>query len=536
MCACALAPTVPGGLTSSQDRPPILPSSFRGTVLQGEEAAERASLVSGPFRFAPSTYLVPEDVGELMALLRQAWESGSAITPRGGGTAMPGSNLGPGIVLELGEPFSSITWIDPEAGRIRAGAGAVADDLASVAAGVGRFLPFLPSSSRWCRVGGMVSTNSAGARTFRYGSAASCIDVVEGIFAWGEPFRVGSELPLPEPFARLLETLRSTLSDDLPRWPDLRKNSSGYGLDRFLTDGDPAQLLAGSEGTLAVLTHVEFTLPRTPLRRGLAILPAHSYEEVQEIALTAARLGTETCEILGKRFIDIAGLRNDPDVGSLTMNSCGLLLLEVAGETEDEVAEALLRIGDAGERIAGRGIGTGDPGTCERLWKLRHAASPVIAREAGAGRISTQFIEDPVVPPRRLAELLDGIDRVLADARFDAVVFGHAGDGNIHINPLLDVHSSDWRERALGVMQETTELVRSLGGTLSGEHGDGRIRAPWLPEIWEPPFVDAFRKVKSTLDPRGILNPGVILPLPGQDPFDGFTPRPRAYPPSGTPV
>jgi FAD/FMN-containing dehydrogenase len=229
-------------------------------------------------------------------------------------------------------------------------------------------------------------------------------------------------------------------------------------------------------------------------------------------------------------------MESDPDVGGTARGAYAILLIEVAGKSEGEVELALEQVQGMGAGIGGRGIGASHPTIVDRLWKLRHAASPMIAHEAGLGRISTQFIEDSVVPPRNLAAYLDGIAKILSRAAFDAVVFGHAGDANIHVNPLLDVHSPDWRERALRTMEETVDLVRSLGGTLSGEHGDGRIRAPYLSRIWDPGFVAGFREVKRTLDSRGILNPGVILPRPGQDPFHGFSPRPRSHPPFAPPA
>jgi FAD/FMN-containing dehydrogenase len=106
-------------------------------------------------------------------------------------------------------------------------------------------------------------------------------------------------------------------------------------------------------------------------------------------------------------------------------------------------------------------------------------------------------------------------------------MFGHAGDGNVHVNPLVEVRREGWRERVRRILDATAELVASLGGTLAGEHGDGRIRAPYLDVIWAPALAAAFREVKETLDPRGVLNPGVVVPLPDQDPLDGLSPEPR---------
>src|SRR5690606_33225472 len=117
-----------------------------------------------------------------------------------------------------------------------------------------------------------------------------------------------------------------------------------------------------------------------------------------------------------------------------------------------------------------------------------------------------------------------GLEDILARGGMDAVVFGHAGDGNLHVNPLVDPGIPGWRDRVRTVLDETVTLVATLGGTLSGEHGDGRLRAPFLDRIWPAPLVAGFAEVKRALDPRGFLNPGVVLPLPGQDPLEGLWP------------
>lgn len=527
---------------SSSDALPPLPPAVRGARLQGAEAARRASQVSGPFQATPHAFLSPADTESVEALVRWAHENRVALIPRGAGTGMPGGNLGSAVVVSLAE---GLDWIeaDPDNGTVRAGAGAVAERIDHVAREqMGRHLPFLPASARWCTIGGMAANNAAGAGSFRHGATASWVAGLRGVDARGRPFHLRSPGPggssgaasshgpaSPEPFSSVATRIPLEADGRPAGWPDVRKNSSGYSLDRFLPGRDALQLLVGSEGTLAVLTEVELRTAPVARARGVALLPARSPEDVVALAHGAQPAGADACELLGRRFLDIAGLDTDPLTASLADGAFALLLLEVSG-TPDEVHDGLERCREMGRQVAGEGIRATSPDDAQRLWALRKAASPVIARQAGQGLISTQFIEDSVVPVRHLGRYMEELDRILEAGAFDAVVFGHAGDGNLHVNPLVDTGSSDWLPRVRQVLEQVVDLVAELGGTLAGEHGDGRLRAPFLERIWGSTLAAAFANVKNELDPQGILNPGVIVPLPGQDPLTDFAPRPRTHP------
>ncbi len=458
---------------------------------------------------------------------------------------MPGGNLGPSVVLAVAHGVSQI-HVDRETGTVLAGAGAVADAVdAAVRRTLGRRLPFLPASAAWCTAGGLVANNSAGAGTFGHGATHLWVEALAGVDRTGESFRLARDGTGEGPLARSLRELaaRSTfahLTADrgvdglLPGWPRVRKNSSGYALDRFLPstpDRDPnlMEILVGSEGTLAVVTEVRFRTAPIPDARGVLLLRVRDPGELVSLVMELEEAGAVACEMLGRRFLEISGLNWEGPAAPLARDAYALLLVEVEGSRE-EVATRLDRAQEVGRRHAGEGLRARSAQEADQLWKLRKAASPIIARQASRGLVSTQFIEDSVVPVPMLGRYLEGLDRILREARFDAVVFGHAGDGNIHVNPLVDVESPDWRPRVQRTLEEVANLVAELGGTLAGEHGDGRLRAPFLRRIWGDRLEGAFREVKEVLDPEGILNPGVVIPLPGQDPLDGLAPRPRSHP------
>ncbi|MBW3535231.1 MAG: hypothetical protein KY453_08465, partial [Gemmatimonadetes bacterium] len=360
-----------------------------------------------------------------------------------------------------------------------------------------------------------------GARSFLHGATRDWVVELDVVLSGGERVTVGGERPAPPPFAALARRLEPRADTSRPRWPEVRKNSSGYALDRFLPGADPVQLLVGSEGTLGLVLGLTLRLVEAPARRGVVLMGLGTLDDLPEATAEARRRGASACELFGRRILDMARLDDDPHVGPVSRGCEALLLLEVEGgpDTVEDGLEHLRRLAD----VLGRGhveARTGEER--RRLWGVRHRASPTIAGAAERGRVSTQFIEDSVVPPARVADYARGVGRILDEAGLDGVIFGHAGDGHLHVNPLVDMGDPGWRDRVREVLYATADLVSDLGGTLSGEHGDGRVRAPLLERIWGPTWSRAFRHVKEALDPAGVLNPGVILPLPGQDPMEGL--------------
>ncbi len=493
---------------------PSIPGGFRGELLDASEATAPWAGAAGPYRHRPRGVALPRDGEDVSHLVRWAGAEGVALVPRGGGTGMPGGNVGGGVVVDLSRHLDRLGPLERDPPRIRAEAGVTATRVQEAARERGLFLPPLPSSAERCTVGGMVANNAAGARSFRYGSVRDWVLELEVVLADGSWHRLAPDRPPPDVFRGLLERLTADARPLLEEWPRVRKNSSGYLLDRFLPTGDAAQLLVGSEGTLGVVTAVTFRLAPEPRDHALLLLPVADRESLLEAVSAAERVGASACEFLGRPYLRLA----DPDAlpaEAVAGDPWALLLVEVeaAGEAADD------RLREVAEAGGGGGLTASDPAGRERIWAVRHAASPVIARKAAEGLRSMQFVEDCVVPPGRLGDFLVRLEEILSEARLEAVVFGHAGDANVHVNPLVPVGEAGWRSRVRQVLDRTVELVADLGGTLAGEHGDGRLRAPLLDRIWSRRHVDAFRGVKSRLDPAGVLNPGVVLPLPGQDPL-----------------
>jgi FAD/FMN-containing dehydrogenase len=344
------------------------------------------------------------------------------------------------------------------------------------------------------------------------------------VFADGTHAVVRRGAPPPQHVPALRRFLESVHGDILAapahvrRHVGVRKESSGYALSEYARSGELIELLVGSEGTLAIFVGIELSLAPTPAATGSLVAEFPSLEQSVDAATRAREAGASACELLDRTFLEMAALGGASH--GLDRRTEAALLVEVEAEDADAVAATAAAL-ERGFTAAGasRVRVALDPATEDALWSLRHAASPILSRLDPALR-SMQFIEDGAVPPERLAEYVRGVRNSLASHGLRGVIFGHAGDSHVHVNPLIDVRLPDWRERLLAVLEEVTALVARLGGTLTGEHGDGRLRTPLLERVWSASAIELFRRVKEAFDPRGILNPGVKVPLAGQRAVD----------------
>ena len=503
-----------------------LPPGFRGPFLLGGEERSRYSRASGILSAHPRAVAVASDAADVAALVRWAADTGTALVPRAAGTGMPGGNVGAGVVVDLMTRFRALREVDAAGRKATLQPGVTLAELNAACSNSDLHFPVDPSSGERCSLGGMIANNSSGAHSVKYGATRPWVEGLEVVLADGSMARLERGRPpehagLRRIVAALLDELRPEAAAIAERWPAVRKNSSGYALPDFLRSGDAIDLLVGSEGTLALLVGATLRLAPIPPCRGVALLEFESLEEAGSSIRSLLPLQPATCEMLDRTFLELVREAGADADYPLHEGLEAVLLVEVEGGTGEEVAGALEAVEDAVRGRAARVSLALEPEAQQRFWKVRHAASPIIAAQA-KGRVSMQFIEDGVVPVDRLPEYVRLLRSVLARHGLPAVIFGHAGDGNLHVNPLVDVSVAGWREEIEEVLDEIARGVARLGGTLSGEHGDGRLRAPYLETIWGADMVARFRRVKAAFDPHGILNPGVILPLPHQRPFDAL--------------
>lgn len=474
---------------------------------------------AGIARVIPQAVRVATSAGEVPAIIREAREGGLPLIPRGSGSGMPGGAVGDGLILDLSR-LNSIAPVDIDRKRVWAGAGAVRDAVDSAAHAMGLRFPVDPSSGAFCTIGGMASTNAAGPHTLRFGAMRQWVTAIDCVFDDGTRAVVqrGEAPPAHVPaIARFMVDARDAIlaaPGSLLEHAGVMKESSGYGLAAYARSAELVDLLVGSEGTLAIIVGVELALAPLPGATSSVLAEFRTLEEAVEGAIRARESGASACELLDRTFLDVAA-RGGSGIG-IASSTDAVLLAEVEGDNETAAAHSARALGksfaEAGATTVRLAI---DPAMEHELWSLRHAASPTLARLDPELK-SMQFIEDGAVPPERLPDYVRGVRAALERHGLRGVIFGHAGDAHAHVNPLIDVRAPDWRQRVVGLLDDVVALTARLGGTLAGEHGDGRLRTPLLERVWPPETLALFALVKGAFDPTSIFNPGVKVPVADQ--------------------
>lgn len=516
--------------------PLAAPPAFRGLFRQDEPSRAVYSEAAGIGQVLPRAVAIPADADDVAALVRWAARTKTSLVPRGSGSSMAGGAIGDGVIVDL----SRLRWLDAvDADRhtVRSGPGTLRNEVDVAARARGLQFPVDPSSGAYCTVGGMAATNSAGAHSLRYGAMRPWVEALDCVFADGSRAELRRGAPAPDipALRRLAELAPSLLAGERTtpsRHPGVLKESSGYGLARFAETGHLVDLLVGSEGTLALIVGLELRLaPLLPASASLlATFP--TLESAVDAAVATRAAGAVACELLDRSFLDVArsGGATVPGTGDAE----AMLLVEVEGmdavacTSQARELETLCRRAGARDVILAL-----DAATEHTLWELRHAASPILSRLDPSLK-SMQFIEDGCVPPAHLAEYVRGVRDALARQGIRGVIFGHAGDAHVHVNPLVDLRDPRWRERVDALLDEVTALAARLGGTVAGEHGDGRLRAPLLDRVWPAEVLTRFSAVKRAFDPDGVLNPGAKLAITGAPAVDHvkYDPALPALPPA----
>jgi len=422
--------------------------------------------------FVPDAAVRPAEKGAVARIVRLAWEHGVPLTARGGGTGLSGGALPVrgGIVLSL-DRLDRILEIDEDNMIVRVEPGVITQTLQEAVEALGLFYPPDPASRGSCTIGGNLAENAGGPRAVKYGVTSDWVLGLEVVLADGSVVRTGGAC---------------------------RKDVTGYDL---------THLFVGSEGTLGIITEATLRLiPYPPARALLLAAFPDIHSGLDGVLSVFRRLTPSVCEYLEAAALEAAALHLDrplpvPGAGSY-------VFLEVDGDTGEQVETQMLASGEALEAAGSLEILVAqNPRETEELWSLRRAAGEAVKA------LSTYKEEDCVVPRASIAELVHGVKEIARRHGIVTICYGHAGDGNIHVN-ILRQGASDriWNEELPKAIEEIFKLTVSLGGTISGEHGIGFSQKRYLPIRMSACEIDLLRSVKQAFDPRGILNPGKILP------------------------
>lgn len=499
------------------------PTGFRGIFRDDDLARAMYSEAAGIERIIPAAVAVPVDGDDLVALVTWAASSGTALVPRGSGSSMAGGAIGSGVVVDL-SAMNHLGRIDEKARTVWVEAGVVWAALDVAARKRGLRLPVDPSSGDFCTLGGMIATNASGARTLRYGSTRAWVTALDCVFSDGDRAVITRGEAPPkrvEAIRRFLQDAHAELIASDRKKPirheGVRKESSGYAVHDYAQNADIIDLIVGSEGTLAMIVAAQFSLAPVPGATSSLLASFPSLDSAAKAAMKAVEAGASACEMLDRTLLVYAAAlgRGDDWLQSRIEGAEAVLLAEVEAETPAAAAEAAKSLEAA---FFAAGAGACDIALSRdaelQLWGIRHAASPILA--ALEHSTSMQFIEDGAVPLASLPDYVLGVREALAGRGVSGVIFGHAGDAHIHVNALVDIAEPEWKTKISMLLEDVVDLTARLGGTLTGEHGDGRLRAPLLEKTWSREAVRVFSLVKKAFDPANILNPGVKIPLSGQ--------------------
>ncbi|HEY1140805.1 MAG TPA: FAD-linked oxidase C-terminal domain-containing protein [Lysobacter sp.] len=419
----------------------------------------------------PDAVALPVTREQVQALMRACFRHRLPVVGRGRGTNTTGASVPVhgGVVVSF-ERMNRILDIRPGDRCAVVEPGVLNGELQTALHAHGLFWPPDPTSAAFSTIGGNLACNAGGPRAVKYGASRDNVLALTAIAGTGELIRCGSATT---------------------------KGATGYDLQR---------LLVGSEGTLALI--VEATLRLTPLPSQRRVVRA-LYRDVASAAQGVARLMAQAVTPSMLEFMDGDCVRLAREVGGadLAPDAGALLMIEADGDAETlpHAVEALMRAAE-GDGLVSLDDAA-DETAREQLWSARKALSPAL-RTLAAGKIN----EDVVVPVSRIPQLVDGVRLLAEEFALPIVSFGHAGNGNLHVNILYDPADAAQVERAQAALARVFALTLSLGGTLSGEHGIGLAKRDFMPQAIDPATLALMRGIKGLFDPAGILNPGKLLP------------------------
>ena len=479
------------------------------------------------YRELPMGVAYPQDEGDIVELIAEARRRHTHLIPRAGGTSIAGQVVGSGIVVDVSRHLNRILEINQQERWVWVEPGVVRDELNKKLEPLGLFFSPETSTSNRCCIGGMVGNNSCGTHSLVYGSTRHHVLALRGLLSDGAHFDTTSldvSNKLLNAIYNQLETwahdahVRQLIVDNYPD-ASLRRRSCGYAIDEAIAGEtvDLNKLLCGSEGTLAFITAIQLSLdPIPPKEKMVLCAHCHSLPDSYRANLVALRHNPVAVELMDGKILELCrGSRSQQQNRFFIQGEPeALLIVEFNGDGMELQADALEKeLLASGLAYHCSRVYNDD---INRVWALRKAGLGVLTGVKG-DRKPIGVIEDTAVSPERLPDYLDEFEQMMQRHGLSCVYYGHISTGELHLRPILDVKQAADRKLFRQVAEETALLVRKYRGSLSGEHGDGRLRGEFIPMVYGHEVYELMRQVKQCWDPDGVFNMHKIVDTPPMD-------------------
>ena len=479
------------------------------------------------YQIIPLCVVAPRNADDVAIVVKYAHQNNIPVVARGAGSGLAGESLTSGIMLDMTRFMNKIINTSSDGSTVTCQSGVVLDELNGCLSRFGKKIGPDPSSGNRAVVGGIVANNATGAHSLMYGYIAEYVEKVKAVLADGSvveflnnfepaPIRQQKLCLTGQALSRIsrdcFELLSSNISVIQKAQPRTKRNHSGYNIAGIVHENqiDMAKLLAGSEGTLAVFTEITLRTVDVPQVSAVVQLEFGSLEKMALAVLPIVESGASACELMDGRLIKIARDAFEQYRDILNPVSAASLLVEHTGRTSQEVKEKIEKTISAVGILAFDRVTVFDPAVQKRLWKCRKDAVPLLSRAKGLKQ-PIPFIEDVSVDNARLIEYVKGLEEIGRKHEVDMTYYGHAGDGELHVRPYLDLSSGGDVKKMTDIANEVFSLAWSLGGSISGEHADGLVRAAFIRKQYGNEYYEILRQIKKIFDEKNILNPGKII-------------------------
>jgi len=527
---------------------------LEGDIHTGEVMRKLYSTDASEFQEMPAAVALPRTESDVRELIRFASRHGIGLIPRTAGTSLAGQVVGSGIVVDVGRHLNRIVAIDAAAGRVRVQPGVIRNELNMALAPHGLLFGPETSTANRAMMGGMVGNNSCGSNSIVYASTREHLVSTRGFLSDGSEVTFGpldaeafaAKCEGPESLERTIyRTLREILANPANRdaitsgYPKstVTRRNTGYALDQLMDARvfDPrsdkpfnlCQLIAGSEGTL--FFGMEFELACDPLPPPASVMCAHflSVNEALRANLIAIRHNPSASELIDKHILDCTkqNIEQRKNRFFVVGDPGAILVIEVRREDAGETARVMVAL-EAELRAAGFGYAypvLSGPDV-DRVWDLRRAGQGVMTNVVGDTR-PAEIVEDTAVDVQDLPDYIAEFDGLMRDKYgIGCVYYAHAGSGELHTRPLINLKTEAGHKMFRSIAEDIAALVKKYRGSLSGEHGDGRLRGEFIRFMTSDACYALMRRVKEAFDPRHLLNPGKIIDSPPMDEFHRYGP------------